>query len=44
VNVTQSQTLMDNFKVVFLNVSIFFFLHPQIPDFQIVVSKNIVLS
>jgi len=34
---------MDNFKNNLLNVS--FFLHPQIPDFQIVVSRpNIVLS
>ena len=34
---------MDNFKGDFLNISIF--LYPQIPDFQIVVSRpNIVLS
>ncbi len=34
---------LDNFKGDYLNISIF--LHPQIPDFQIVVSQpNIVLS
>ncbi len=33
----------DNFKGDFLNIH--FFLHPQIPDFQIVVSQpNIVLT
>ncbi len=35
---------LDNFKGDFLNISIFF-LHPQIPDFLIVVSRpNIVRS
>ncbi len=39
----KKKKVLDNFKGDFLNILIF--LHPQIPDFQIVVSRpNIVLS
>ncbi len=45
-NMHCQELYLDNFKCDFLNLFLFFiFLHPQIPDFQIVVSQpNIVRS